>query len=188
MQGFDIDIDLEISSFPDEKVYKKFVKSCKTIIRQSIEYKDWVKYIKFSLGYDYCSMTKESAHEVTLDLHHHPFSLENIVKLVIDRLLTERGKVTSFDVSKYVMQLHYDNNIGYVLLVKTLHEKFHNGFLDIPIELVHGNWKYLVENFSLTEEIKEVVSRYSMITIESVKKKYGNIYTWSKDNYVLTEV
>jgi hypothetical protein len=45
------------------------------------------------------------------------------------------------------MNLHYENNIGYIPLLESMHEKFHNGHLDIPISYVHGNYSYFVTNY-----------------------------------------
>lgn len=181
-------LELETYEFDDHKHYKKFVNVTKSIIRKTVEYNTWVNYIKYSLGYNYCSFTREVSSEVTIDLHHHPISLENIVRMVIDKMLITEGKVTTLDVAKHVLKLHYDNNVGYILLARTIHEKFHNGFLKIPIEFVHGNWTYLLENYPVDEEIRETIDKYVSVKLEDVKEEYGERgYTWSRDNYVITE-
>jgi hypothetical protein len=182
----EFNIPLEISSFESDKQYNAFINATKRIIRNSVEYKEWVKYIKYTIGYDYCDMTKESSEEVTVDLHHHPISLENIVKIVIENKLKDFKPFSSFDIAKEVMQLHYDNHVGYILLVKTLHEKFHNGYLKLPIDLVHGNYKYILENYYIPEDIMKTINSYMSITLEDIKREYGGqVYKWSRDEYTI---
>ena len=158
-------IDIYTYEFADLKEYNRFIKNCKALIRSSWEYSVWTRYIKSIKNL--CQFTRESAYALTVDIHHHPFSLENIVRIVCDRQFTVNGRATSFDVAKEVMELHYRNKVGYVLMIKSLHEKFHNGYLSIPIELVSGDWKYLEENYPIQDDIAKVVEKYKAITLEN---------------------
>ena len=158
-------IDIYTYEFADLKEYNRFIKNCKNLIRSSWEYSIWTRFIKSIKNL--CQFTKESTFALTVDIHHHPFSLENIVKIVCDRQLSTKGRTTTFDIAKEVMELHYKNKVGYVLMIKSLHEKFHNGYLNIPIELVSGDWKYLEENYTIPDDIAKVVEKYKAVTLEN---------------------
>ena len=168
-------LSFDLEDFASEKDYKKFVNAVKTIVRRSPEYNTWVDYIKYTLGYKHCQLTSESSDDLTVDLHHHPISLQNIVEIVLNNQLAKLGHTNSLQVAREVLELHYQNNVGYVLLVRSLHEKFHNGKLAIPIDIVLGNWKFIIENYQVPDEIMQTIKRY-----ESVKVKPE---TWTKDNY-----
>jgi hypothetical protein len=61
------------------------------------------------------------------------------------------------------MLYHYQNIIGYIPLVSTLHEKFHNGFLDLPINFVQGYWEVFWNKFKhySTKDIQNTVTGYA---------------------------
>lgn len=157
----------------DPREEKKFLQSVKAMVRTSYEYKEWVKFVKFNVGLDKCSFTGERSGEVTVELHHHPISIANIIKTIYDEMTNNINLtvISSTDLAKKVIDLHKHNNVGYVLLVTTLHEKFHNGFLHIPMEYVNGNWEYLLNNYDVNEEIMEVINKYTAISIASTAQQ-----------------
>jgi hypothetical protein len=173
-------LTLETTDFATEKEFNKFVNAVKSIVRKSPEYTTWVKYIKYTLGYKYCQFTHESADELTIDLHHHPIGMQNICEIVVLDILSKNNSVTSLDAAMNVLKLHYDNNVGYVLLVSSLHEKFHNGNLQIPMNIVIGNWKYIIKNYYIPERIQKVINGFTKI-------QTVNEYTWQKDQYLLLQ-
>ena len=153
--------------FFNPKEEKKFLLSVKNMVRSSYEYKEWVKFVKFNVGLDTCSFTGEHSGEVTIELHHHPISMANIIKIIYDAMSnnTNLTVIPSTDIVRAVIDLHKQNNLGYVLLVTTLHEKFHNGFLQIPMEYINGNWTYLLNNYEVNDDIMEVVNKYTSVTL-----------------------
>ncbi len=156
---------------------KKFLNSVKRMVRSSYEYNEWVKFVKFTLGLDTCEFTGENAGEVTIELHHMPISMSNIIKTIFDKHMNvvSTDTVKSTDIVDEVLQLHKQNDIGYVLLCTTLHEKFHNGFLDIPIEYVKGNWQNFMNSYEVSDNIKELVEKYDSIKLTNTDIKVWNI-------------
>ncbi len=155
--------------FFNPKEERKFLQCVKSMVRTSYEYKEWVKFVKFNVGLDTCSFTGEHSGEVTIELHHHPISMGNIIKIIYDAMSnnTNITVIQSTEIVKSVLDLHKQNKIGYVLLVTTLHEKFHNGFLQIPMEYVNGNWNTLLSDYDVNDDIMEVVNKYTSISIAS---------------------
>jgi hypothetical protein len=177
--NYPFSLALRINNFENEAEYKKFVNNCKNMIRKSVEYKLWRKYIVDILGVDKCMITQEHMSQVTIDVHHHVPALATVVKAIVNEKLNEHKNFCTFDICTEVIELHFKNKIGYVTLIESMHEKFHNGYLSIPIELVRGDYQYFINTYSkhLDEsDIEEIQARLAT--------KYSDA-TWSKDNYLI---
>ena len=174
-------IELEITDFESLKQKKKFINSVKSLLRKTIEYSTWRNYLVQTLGVNFCVMTGEVNAEVSIHIHHHPFTVYDIISLVVDDHICKSNPFTSMDIIKEVLSLHYNNKIGYVSLSTTMHEKYHNGYLEIPIEVVHGNWRWFLTTYTnyCDEELTEKINLLSSINYESVK----GINMWTKNNY-----
>ena len=92
--------------------------------------------------------TNEIMSEVKICIHHHPIGLFTITKGILNEYLAKEESFCTFDVSTKVMELHFKNQIGYVPLLESLHEKFHNGFLQIPKEMIKGNYRSFLSEYS----------------------------------------
>jgi len=141
-------LPLRIKNFETEAEYKKFAKNCERNIRSSIEYKSWRNYIVDVLGINKCMITEENLEECNLDVHHHIPSLYLMIKGVLNKMIEKNEEFSTFDVALETIKLHYQNKVGYVCIIPDLHLKFHNGFLNIPIKLVRGNYKQYIQEYS----------------------------------------
>jgi hypothetical protein len=171
------ELPLRISSFLSEKEFDNFIKCVEKLVRYSHEYRLWVRYVTEHLGYSQCALTKESINECPLEIHHHPINLYTIVRTLTNDLMVKKQEFSTFDVALKVIEHHFQNKIGYVVLLSDLHKKYHCGFLDIPIELVHGNYKYVMQHYTIEENEFDKICRLCNVHIADVKK------IWSKDNY-----
>lgn len=174
---------LRREDFSDEKELIKFIKSIESQIRFSPEYRIWTSYIRECLGFYMCSITGEVHAQTRVDLHHHPVSLFAIVKTVIFKYINSSKEFCSFDIAEDVIELHYENRIGYLPLVRSLHEKYHSGFLSIPIELVHGDYHYLIREFDFDEDDEQSIQ--SKLAINKSNCSWNK--SWSKDRYPVGE-
>jgi len=181
-ENFPYTLNLKINEFSSEKELIKFIHKVKGMVRSSFEYKLWVDFITTSLQHNKCALSKESAYEITVELHHHPISIQNIITAVINTHIDNGDYFSSFDIASEVMNLHYQMKVGVIPLITSLHEKFHNGFLDLPIDLVIGDWKYLLDNYTFSDEQKELINRYQQFTINNCL-----FYTSCKLNKTNTE-
>jgi hypothetical protein len=170
-------LSLKINTFHSESDYKKFVRNCEASIRRSIEYKLWRNYIIDVLQINECVITHESIDEVSIDVHHHIPSLFTMISALINRNLEDNIKFCTFDICQEIMELHFKNKLGYVTLLKSMHEKFHNGRLDIPINFVKGDYRYFMTNFS------KYLDEQDLETIESRLAINQSNCSWSRDNY-----
>lgn len=170
-------LSLRISNFENETEYKKFIRNCESLVRKSVEYKLWRNYIIDVLQIDECMITHEKNSEVSIDVHHHIPSMYTLVASLVNRNIENGDDFCTFDLCKEIIELHFQNKVGYVTLLKSMHEKFHNGRLDIPISLVKGDYQYYVKNFTRYLDDKDLETvEYRM----SVKEH--NV-SWMRNDY-----
>lgn len=170
-------LPLRISTFSSEKELDAFIKSVEKTIRHSLEYRYWVEYITDSLGQSECAFTHENINECSIEVHHHPITLYTIVKAVINNYLVHNQEFSSFDIATKVIELHFQNKVGYVVILSDLHKKYHGGFLKIPMELVKGDYKFLIKSYTFDENEMQRIYELCAVKAEDVSVK------WSKNNY-----
>lgn len=171
-------LTLKTSDFNEEKELIKFIRSCESIVRKSPEYKIWREYLLNVLDKNKCQVSGENNNETTVEIHHHPMSLFDIVKACVLKRIEQNKDFTSFEISQEVIEIHYKNKIGYIPLITSLHEKLHNGFLRIPIEMISGNFKDWMKEYSsyLDEEDTEHIIDRMSVTKENCGWKHYKLY------------
>ena len=175
--SFPFRLSLRIRNFENEAEYKKYVKNVEMLVRRCNEYKLWRNYIVDILQINTCMITNESMDQVTIEVHHHIPSLFTLVTALVNEKIETQKEFCSFDIAQEAIQLHFKNKIGYVTLLQSMHEKFHNGFLTIPKSFVKGDYNYFVSNYAkyLDEiEIDKINSR--LATNE-------HNCSWARDEY-----
>jgi len=170
-------LPLRISEFHSEKNLDAFIKNVEKLIHSSIEYRLWISYVLDVLGHNSCVLTHEKASECELQVHHHPINLYTITKCIVNDFLRQELKFNTFDISSKVIELHYQNKIGYMVLLSSLHEKFHNGFQKLPIDYVNGDYKYIISNYIIDEDQKQTIVDFCNTHICDCKIE------WTKDSY-----
>ena len=175
--NYPLTLPLRIRNFENEAHFKKFVKNCELLVRKSNEYSSWRNYIIEILGLNTCHITDEHISEVTVEVHHHIPSLFAVVSAIVNRKINSQEEFCSFDIAREVIKLHFENRIGYTVLIKSMHEKFHNGCLEIPINLIHGNYNHFIQNYGgyLENDELEKINNRLQVTQHTVN--------WSRDNY-----
>lgn len=140
-------LELKRTDFDEEKELEKFVKACERLVRSSPEYRIWTNYVRDTLGYYRCEITGEQHSQTSVDIHHHPYSLFAIVKGVVMKYMASETSFCSYNICEEVIKLHYELRAPFCLIVSSLHEKFHNGFLLLPMDIVHGDKKYFLKHY-----------------------------------------
>ena len=170
-------LTLRRKGFDQDKEFIKFVRNVERLVRSSGEYKEWTDYVKDVLGYCNCAVTDEKSSEVTIEIHHHPITLFLIVKSIMITKINKEIEFCTFDIAQEAIELHFTNRLGYIPLVRTLHEKYHGGFLRIPMELVHGDWMYVFNNYNIEDIDMQLIGELASVKLEDVKT------AWSRNNY-----
>jgi hypothetical protein len=175
--NYPFNLSLRIKIFESETDYNKFIKNCEKLIRGSQEYKLWRNYIIDVLQIQSCAITLERMDQTSIDIHHHPVSLFTLVKSLVNERLEKEEEFCTFDICTKAIELHFQNIVGFVALLSSMHEKFHNGFLNIPRSMIKGNYNVFLAEYSkyLDEEELDVISSRLSITDHNCN--------WSADDY-----
>jgi hypothetical protein len=169
----------------NDKDKVKFIKTLEKIIRSSMEYKDYIKYLKEVIDMNKCSFfnnvtNRHIKHRVSIELHHEPFTLFDICQIVLEKHISDIGVVNPFKISEEVMRLHYQNKIGLIPLSVTVHELVTSGKLPIPLQCVYGDYvkfleeykQFIPENLNDMLYIKLQVSKEINRDMSILEKKY----------------
>jgi len=170
-------LPLRIRTFESEADYMKFIRNVERHVRNSIEYRLWKNYIIDVLGVTCCMVTEERMDQCSVEVHHHVPSLFVLVKALVNEKIEKEEEFSSFDIALDAIEIHFQNQVGYVTLVKSIHEKFHNGFLKIPSSLIRGNYQAFMESYVkyLDDEDLDVINNRLAVN-------EGNC-GWGRDNY-----
>jgi len=139
--------------FEDEKKLKRYIKSIESLVRSSIEYKGYIKYLKEEQDLTSCKFLSnvdcKDMKGVSIEFHHYPFNLYEITDTILKKQTDFYAHSTNtFELANEVMRIHYENMIGLVPLTKTVHELAHNGEVFINLNLVYGNVKKFIEDYN----------------------------------------
>jgi len=176
-ENYPFGLCLRIDGFQTEKEFFKFVKNCERLIRNSLEYREWRKYITEVLQNNQCLITLEVNSQVTIEIHHHVPSLFSIVRTVTNKFIQNNEEFCTFEICLEVIKLHFLDKIGYVPLISSMHEKVHSGFLEIPIDLVKGNYQ------SFLNEYGQYIDEEDWATINERKLITNSNITWKANDY-----
>lgn len=120
-------ITFEFSGFYDDKVFDRFVKSVEKLVRSDRSYSNYVGKIKETednLAKDVILNSLKSS-DATIEMHHHPFTLYDIVSIVALHNFNNNIPFTSFSLAKEVLAIHYANMVGLAPMSITTHELAH---------------------------------------------------------------
>ena len=159
----------------------KFVKRIERIVRGSMEYKDYIKFLKEHIGLDSCIFfqkvtngNKNKQKRISIEIHHEPFTLYDIVNVVVQKYIDEGLPLNDLLIADEVMELHYANKVGLVPLSKTAHQVVHNSVkLIVPLNMCYGTYSEFLEEYepyiddSLYEKLERKMDMTSKLTPES---------------------
>lgn len=142
----------------DDKAIKKFIKNTERLIRQSREYSTYIELLRTNyhqLNRDNI-LSNINTGDVDLEFHHYPFSLYDILEVLLLQHMINKDKINTFRLAKETMELHYKHLIGLVPLTKTMHEMAHNGNLFISKEQIFGDYQGFMKMFpqAIPQDIK----------------------------------
>ena len=131
----------------DGKDTKRFIKNVERLVRSSPSYKKYIAYLGDQGLVNDVVYSKITAEKATLEFHHYPFTLYDIVEIIVNYHLKRRDKFTSLSIAEEVIQCHFDNLIGLARLSKTSHQLTHAGKLFVPLDSVFGNVNEFVSKY-----------------------------------------
>lgn len=161
----------------DEKDFNKFIKDVERRVRNSIEYRELIAYLKQNGGMNNCAIFKNVTagpkSKIKIEVHHAPFTLYEIAMAVYSKRAYNDEVMTIDEVAKEVMYLHYFLIIGLIPLSDLAHKLTHEQILTIHPDKVFGKWqefKDLYEDFLLPETKEKLETLYSL-SLEDIESK-----------------
>lgn len=173
----------------DEKEYEKYIRDVESQVRRSFEYRQFIKYLRETVGMNKCAFLQNVSNEETFDikieLHHYPFSLRDIADIVFRKRSYYKESLEIQMVAKEVMECHYKLIVGLISLSETVHELAHSHRLFIPVDHVIGRYKVFVELYKpfIEPEMLETLERIEKYTLEQSQVGSTNIIDQNQISY-----
>lgn len=145
-------------SIETEKMKKSFIDRVEKLVRSSMEYRDYINFLKNYMDMNRCWFFQKVCQEktngrkrISIEIHHAPFTLYDIVSTVIDRFQEEGRPLNALLIADEVMELHYANKVGLIPLSKTMHQVVHNSSkIKIPLYAIYGNYTEFLDEYDET--------------------------------------
>ena len=171
--------DIECYFIEDEKEYERFVKDIESTVRRSYEYKRMISYLRDNMNMNQCAFLKgvsnaDGNFDIKIEIHHYPFSLRDIVDIVIRKRQYYKESITVQMVAKEVMILHYKLMIGLIPLSQTVHELAHSSRLFVPVDKVLGRYDLFIQYY------KPFCEPEQLEVLDRIEK-----YSYEKENTIL---
>lgn len=134
----------------NDKDKVKLIKTIERIVRGSIEYKQYIKFLKDEIDMTCCSFFNNVNSEtprVKLEIHHEPFTLFDITNIVLTKYIEEERPINPLMIAEEVMLIHYRNMVGLIPLSTTVHGLVHDGRLVIPLQCVYGDYLSFIDEY-----------------------------------------
>ena len=144
-----------IVSLETDKQRVRFIDRCEKIIRSSLEYRDYINFLKEHMDLNRCAFYQKVCHNktdnrrrISIELHHEPFTLFDYVATVLDKFIDQGREIDDLLIADEVLALHYENKVGLIPLSKTIHQVYHNSSkLKIPLNMVYGNYSAFLAEY-----------------------------------------
>ena len=120
----------------------KIVTTIERICRSSMEYKQLIEFLKVNMNMNFCSYFHKvnrdtnGCKKIRIEIHHEPFTLYDIVAIILNERLANKKVISMFDIADEVMEMHYKGYVGLLPLSETVHELVHSGKIFIPLQFI----------------------------------------------------
>ena len=145
-----------------------FVKSVEKMVRSSKFYSRYVKFIKEDVGLNFCQVLSNIKQEdensdVKIEMHHGPIlTLFDYITIMIDYMLYNDIKITSFEVADRILEEHFQNRIQVVMLSQTVHEEVHENNIFLNTKHAFGDLNVFLEKYKdgISDEQIDKINKY----------------------------
>ena len=158
----------------DTKDIKRFIKNVENLVRSSVEYSNYISYLSNDQGIiNDALMSKITSDSATLEFHHYPFTLYDIVEIVLNYNIKRKNKVTSISLAEEVMKLHYKNIVGLTRVSKTVHQLAHSGSIFIPLDSIFGDVNEFINQY-FDSIFTDQIEKYNILVEIDKNKNFVN--------------
>ena len=165
----------------DEKSMTKYMKDLERFVRQSLEYKQMVQYLREYMNMRNCAflpnVTNEYTPKIRIEIHHSPMTLYEICSVIIKKRMSNGESMDIEAVAFEVLYVHYCLMVGLIPLSETVHELVHNQFIYVPANRVYGYYKAFVQQYHdyIDAELLDKLNTVEKIAQDQVYNDYMQI-------------
>lgn len=144
------EVDRRCTIMSDKDKIKR-IKEIEKIVRSSMEYRQYISFLRDKMDMDRCRYFKKVSNEnnrkISIEIHHEPFSLFDITQTVLNKYIYNDLDINVLKISEEIMKIHYQNMVGLIPLSVTVHELVHRGDIFIPLQETYGNFKEFIKTY-----------------------------------------
>ena len=133
------------------KDFKKYTDDIERVARTSMEYKEFVNYLRNYMDMNRCAffknVTNANTTKIKIHIHHSPFTLYEIALTVFNKRMFYKESIEVEMVAKEVMYIHYFLMVGLIPLAETVHELVHKQLIFIPLDKVMGKFEEFEDRY-----------------------------------------
>lgn len=160
------------------KERRKCIERIKGLVRSSMEYKDYIFYLKQFAQFDRCAFYQQlsssnPASKAKIEAHHGPLTIDDVCAIVLQKYIDEGMEINELLIAEEVLELHYRNMVGLTPLSKTVHQVITNSDkVFVPVYMYYGNWMEFLDEYSeyvdekYFDKIEEAIERTRGLTEE----------------------
>lgn len=188
-------LDLMVEEKPVRPVYilksqrarDKLIKTCEKFIRSSMEYKDYMDFLKSHLNFNRCAVLSNvingNGKKYSIEIHHTPFTLYDLVDIEITRRELMSEPIEVLQIAESIMEIHYDGLVGLIPLSKTQHELVHSFKCFIPLQHIYQDYQRYYELYEdyieQAEHIKKKIDTIVQMSLQCDKIQSESVPTFT---------
>lgn len=136
------------------KERRKCIERIKGLVRSSMEYKDYIFYLKQFAQFDKCAFYQQlsssnPASKAKIEAHHGPLTIDDVCAIVLQKYIDEGLEINEILIAEEVLELHYRNMVGLTPLSKTVHQIITDSDkVFVPVYMYYGNWMDFLDEYS----------------------------------------
>jgi len=115
---------------------------------------------------------------LSLEMHHCPLTLFDIISIVINYRFSQSKKVTTFSIADEVINLHLKGAVGVVPLSISIHQMVHERSVIIHPAMVSGNYLEFIRSYAngIDEEMFLKIKNFLEISEEALNNSLKNLH------------
>ena len=175
--------DIEDYDMSNPKEFRRFTDNIERIIRTSLEYRQYVKFLRENMNMNQCSffehVSNAESFKIKIHLHHEPITLFDVVMAVYNKKCANREYISENMIAKEAMYQHYMLRIGIIPLSETAHELVHNQYLFVPSTAVMGKYWDFIDIYhdyidpEVLDKLKKIEEATKTYNFDDAKKILG---------------
>lgn len=175
-------IKLQIEEKPTRPEYEllsskqrfRYITMIKAETRKTVEYRQYIEFLKKHRGMHTSivlpAATRANGKKYSIELHHEPFSMFEIIDIIVSKREAQGESLKPFDVIEEVLELHYDEKVGLVPLDITSHELCEKGKIFIPLQHIYQRYDQFYDEYSELCTIPEKIEQSLEIKVTLSEK------------------